>query len=122
MQLVEPTVEPSVVQQFATCNTQKAVCKFVALNSQQNRTNPKLLSVASEHTNENRASSSSTEHVTRRVSWFDLTKKGTPSSLTNSKLRHPGSGVFPGHIITAGRCEIVTCSGMRRLSVNIGTI
>ena len=78
--------------------------------------------VASEHTNGNLASSSSTEHVTRRVSWFDLTKKGTPSSLTNSKLRHPGSGVFPGQIITAGRCEIVTCSGMRRLSVNIGTI
>ena len=62
------------------------------------------------------------EHVTRRVSWFDLTKKGKPSSLTNSKLRHPGSGVFPGQIIIAGRCEIVTCSGMRRLSVNIGTI
>ena len=36
-------------------------------------------------TNTNRAS----EHVTRRVSWFDLTKKGTPSSLTNLKAAAP---------------------------------
>ena len=114
-------VAQHVAQQFAAFNTDNALCKFVVCNTQQNRTFHISLSVAYSKfktTNKNRAS----EHVTRRVSWFDLTKKGTPSSLTNLKLRRPASGLFPGQIITTLRCEIVTCSGMRRLSVNMGAI
>ena len=61
-------------------------------------------------TNKNSAS----EHVTRRVSWFDLTKKGTPSSLTNVKLRRPTSRVFIGkgwvsrRVVSA--CDLVNAS------------
>ena len=112
-------VESNVAHPFAAFNTYNALCKCVACNTQQNRTFPILLSVAFntfKTTNTNRAS----EHVTIRVSLFDLTKKGTPSSLTNLKLLRPASGVFPGQIITTERCDIVICSGMQRLSVNKG--
>ena len=92
MQHVAQHVEPNVVQQFAAFNAYKAVCKFVACNTQQNRPFLILLSVVFNKfktTNKNRAS----EHVTRRVSWFDLTKKGTPSSLMNLKLQRHASVV-----------------------------
>ena len=64
-QHVAQHVEPNVGQQFAAFNTYKALCKFVACNTQQNRTFPILLSNKFKTTNKNRAS----EHVTRRVSF-----------------------------------------------------
>ena len=125
VQHVALNVASNVLQQVAAFNTYRAVCKFVACNSQKFRTNPILLSVACnkfKYWVQQPIKTRLSDHVTRRVWWLDLSKKGTPSSLTNLKLRCPASGVFPRHIITAGRCGIVTCIGMRRLSVDMGTI
>ena len=46
VQHVASNVASNVMQQVAAFNTYRAVCKFVASNSQQFRTNPILLSVA----------------------------------------------------------------------------
>ena len=46
VQHVASNVASNVVQQVAAYNTYRALCKFVACNSQQFRANPILLSVA----------------------------------------------------------------------------
>ena len=86
VQHVASNVASNVVQQVAAFNTYRAVCKFVACNSQQFRTNPILLSVACnkfKYWVQQPIKTRLSDHVTRRVWWLDLSKKGTPSSLTN---------------------------------------
>ena len=70
VQHVALNVASNVVQQVAAFNTYRAVCKFVACNSQQFRTNPILLSVACntfKYRVQQPIKTRLSDHVTRRV-------------------------------------------------------